>query len=157
MTTDLRKYRDGDLIDLMATWEGASAQAHPFLPPGFVAEVREAIPKLYIPNAETWVVEHEGSVVGFISLLGNEVGAIFVAPEHQRKGFGRLLMNKARELKGSLEVEVFSANSIGCGFYRTCGFVRIGEMIHEPTGLELTRFQTRAETSRHRTGDNDPC
>lgn len=147
MTTDLREYRAEDLSDLLAAWEGASAQAHPFLPPEFVAEVREAIPKLYIPNAETWVIEQEGSVVGFISLLGNEVGAIFVAPEHQGKGFGQQLMNKARELKGQLEVEVFSANSIGCGFYRTYGFVEIGRKIHEPTGLDLIRFQTTESKS----------
>jgi putative acetyltransferase len=143
MPADWREYRD-DLSDLIAAWEGASAQAHPFLPPGFVAEVREAIPKLYLPNAETWVVEHEGAVVGFISLLGSEVGAIFVAPEHQGKGFGQELMNKARDLRGQLEVEVFSANSIGCGFYRSWGFIEMEEKIHEPTGLTLIRFQTTA-------------
>jgi putative acetyltransferase len=37
-------------------------------------------PKLYLPNADTWVAETNGAVVGFIALLGNFVGAIFVEP-----------------------------------------------------------------------------
>jgi putative acetyltransferase len=151
MTASVREYREADLNGVMAAWEGASAQAHPFLPPEFVTEVREAIPKLYIPNAETWVVEHDEQVVGFISLLGNEVGAIFVAPDHQGKGFGLRLMKKAQELKGQLEVEVFSANSIGCEFYRKYGFVQIEEKTHEETGFGLLRFRTPEDKVRETT------
>ncbi len=50
-------------------------------------------------------------------------------------------MDKARELKGQLEVEVFSEKSIGCNFYRKYGFIPIEEKLHEPTGFNLTRFQ----------------
>jgi len=151
MEDSIREYREGDLNGVMAAWEAASAQAHPFLPPEFVAEVREAIPKLYIPNAETWVAELEGQVVGFISLLGSEVGAIFVDPSHQGKGLGLKLMDKARELKGQLEVEVFAANSIGCEFYREYGFVQIEKKTHEQTGLDLVRLQTAAESNSSQT------
>jgi putative acetyltransferase len=137
----IREYREQDLAELMAAWEAASAIAQPFLPPEFVAGVREDIPRLYLPNAETWVADHEGSVVGFISLLGNEVGALFVAPDHQGKGFGRGLMDKARQLKGTLEVEVFLANSIGREFYRKYGFVQMSEARHEETGFDLVRMR----------------
>jgi putative acetyltransferase len=141
MNMNLREYHEADLNGVMAAWEAASAQAHPFLPPEFVDEVREAIPTLYIPNAETWVAELEGNVVGFISLLGNEVGALFVEPEQQGKSFGLQLMNKALDLKGELEVEVFSLNSIGCDFYRKYGFVTMEEKIHDQTGFGLIRMK----------------
>ena len=141
MNMKVREYHEADLKDVMAAWEAASAQAHPFLPPEFIDEVREAIPSMYLPNAETWVTELEGNVVGFISLLGNEVGALFVGPEHQGKGFGLQLMNKALDLKGELEVEVFSFNSIGCDFYRKYGFVTMEEKIHDQTGFGLIRMR----------------
>ena len=140
----IREYREQDLAQLMVVWEGASALAHPFLPSEFVASVREDIPNIYLPNAETWVAESVSGVVGFIALLGNEVGAIFISPEHQGKGVGRLLMDKAHERKGDLIVEVFAENAIGCAFYRGYGFTKIEEKMHEETGCALIRFEKAA-------------
>ncbi len=137
----IRKYRDQDLDDLLAAWASASEIAHPFLTQDFLALERENIPNLYLPNAETWVFEDEGRVVGFVALLGNEVGAIFVHPNQQRRGVGRQLMDKAKELRGELIVEVFKANSIGRAFYAKYGFESVAEKVHEQTGFELLRLR----------------
>lgn len=137
----IRKYRDQDLNDLLDAWADASEIAHPFLTQDFLASERENIPKLYLPNAETWVFEDEGRVVGFVALLGNEVGAIFVHPSHQRRGVGKLLMDKAKGIRGELIVEVFKANSIGRAFYAKYGFETIAEKIHEQTGFDLLRLR----------------
>ncbi|MCH9651071.1 MAG: GNAT family N-acetyltransferase [Deltaproteobacteria bacterium] len=142
----IREYRSQDLEDLMAAWEAASALAHSFLSEEFQAQVREDIPKLYLPNSETWVAEQDGRVVGFISLLGNEVGAIFLQPNCHGKGLGRALMDKARELRGELEVEVFTANEIGRAFYAKYGFELVEKKAHPPTGLELLRLRLAAES-----------
>jgi putative acetyltransferase len=137
----IRQYEEQDLDDLLAAWAAASAVAHPFLTQEFLATERENIPNLYLPNAETWVYEADGRVVGFIALIGNEVGAIFVHPSHQRKGAGRVLMDKARELRGELEVQVFVENAIGRAFYARYGFVTIEEKVHEQTGCDLLRLR----------------
>ncbi len=137
----IRKYRDHDLDDLLDAWASASEIAHPFLTQEFLALERENIPNLYLPNAETWVFEDEGRVVGFVALLGNEVGAIFVHPSHQRRGVGRQLMDKARELRGELVVEVFKANTMGRAFYTKYGFETIAEKVHEQTGFDLLRLR----------------
>lgn len=137
----IRKYQDRDLDDLLDAWASASEFAHPFLTQDFLALERENIPNLYLPNAETWVFEDEGRVVGFVALLGNEVGAIFVHPSHQRRGVGQQLMDKARELRGELIVEVFKANTIGRAFYAKYGFEIVAEKIHEQTGFELLRLR----------------
>ena len=141
----IRKYRDQDLDDLLAAWSSASVVAHPFLTQEFLALERENIPNLYLPNAETWVFEDEGRVVGFVALLGNEVGAIFVRPSHQRRGVGRQLMDKARELRGELVVEVFKANTMGRAFYAKYGFEVVAEKVHEQTGFELLRLRLAME------------
>jgi putative acetyltransferase len=137
----IRKYNEQDLEDLLATWEAASEVAHPFLTPKFLASVRHDISNLYLPNAETWVYEDGGRVVGFIALIGNEVGAIFVHPSHQKTGIGRGLMDKARELRGELEVEVFVANTIGRAFYAKYGFEAIEEKVHYQTGHDVLRLR----------------
>lgn len=111
------RYEDADLKDVMSAWENASKIAHPLLPEKFQAQVREDIPELYLPNADTWGAEVDNQIAGFIALMGNEIGAIFLQPEHQRKKIGKLMMDKAQELHGDLEVEVFEKNSIGRNFY----------------------------------------
>ncbi len=136
----IREYAARDLPELLSVWESASAIAHPFLAPEFIAAERENIPNLYLPNTETWVAEQEGRVVGFISLMGDEVAALFVTPDHQRHGIGHALLGKAQHLRGDLVVEVFAANSIGRGFYHQSGFTPLAESIHEPTGQSLIRM-----------------
>jgi len=137
----IRQYEDQDLEDLLAAWAAASEIAHPFLSEEFLASERENIPNLYLPNAETWVFEDDGKVVGFIALIGNEVGAIFVHPSQQRKGVGQSLMDKAKELRGELEVEVFVKNAIGRAFYTKYGFEPLEEKVHDLTGFDLLRLR----------------
>ncbi len=136
----IRSYKRDDLNDLLDTWYAASQVAHPFLPEEFFAAERENIPHIYLPMADTFVYENEGTVVGFIALIGNEVGAVFVHPEFHGQGMGRALMDHARQLRGNLEVEVFKANRIGRDFYRRYGFSFMEEHIHEETGEPLLRL-----------------
>ncbi|WP_246151753.1 GNAT family N-acetyltransferase [Rubripirellula reticaptiva] len=137
----IRQYENQDLNDLLTAWAAASEIAHPFLSEEFLATERENIPNLYLPNAETWVHEDEGQVVGFIALIGNEVGAIFVHPSHQRMGVGQRLMDKAKALREELEVEVFVKNAIGRAFYAKHGFELLEEKVHDQTGFDLLRLR----------------
>jgi SAM-dependent methyltransferase len=137
----IRQYENQDLDDLLTAWAAASEIAHPFLTKEFLASERENIPNLYLPNAETWVYEDDGQVVGFIALIGSEVGAIFVHPSHQRKGVGHRLMGKAKEIREELEVEVFVNNAIGRAFYAKYGFETVAEKVHEQTGFDLLRLR----------------
>lgn len=137
----IRQYEDQDLEDLLAVWATASEIAHPFLSQEFIASERENIPNLYLPNAETWVYEDDRRVVGFVALIGSEVGAIFVHPSHQRKGVGHRLMDKAKQLREELEVEVFVRNAIGRAFYAKYGFTPIEEKVHKQTGFDLLRLR----------------
>ena len=137
----VRPYHHADLADLLSAWENASRIAHSFLEDEFFPEERKRIPELYLPKADTWVLEVNTLVVGFISLIGNEVGAISLQPDYQGKGLGKLLMDKAREIHDDLEVEVFKKNSIGRRFYARYGFKLIEEKTHEETGEQILRLK----------------
>lgn len=51
---------------------------------------------------------------------------MFLAPEFQRCGGGRRLVQHARQLHGELTVDVNEQNQAACRFYEACGFVIIG-------------------------------
>ena len=139
----IRAYQDSDLNALLDAWYSASQVGHPFLDDDFFTRERAAIVELYLPNAETWVYERDGVVVGFISLVGNEVGAIFVDGDYHGQGIGRALMDHARGLRDSLVLDVFMENVVGRRFYERYGFVQMGEHLHEETGFTLLRMELK--------------
>ncbi len=141
VTHTIRQYKESDLDGVLSAWENASKIAHSFLTREFIDKERNNIPNMYLPIADTWVVEVEGTTIGFISLLGNEVGAIFVEPAFHGLGLGRAMMDKAREIHGNLEVEVFKENSIGRTFYSGYGFTLMHEKTHEETGNRILRLR----------------
>ncbi len=132
--TTIRPYRSDDVESVIAIWQKANALAHPFLAPKFVGEVQQAMRDIYLPNAETYVLEKDGAVAGFIALLDNEIGGLFLDPALHRNGYGRALVDCAVALKGPLTVEVFLENTVGRPFYERYGFQFVEDEFHEPSG-----------------------
>ena len=145
MNTSIRPYIETDLKEVLSAWKNSQEIAHPFLPVAFQAQELINIEKLYLPNAETWVVEEDNVVVGFIALLGNEVGGLFLQPTHHGKKLGKLMVDKAQELHGDLVVEVFEKNAVGRAFYDKYGFKLVEEKIHEQTGENVLRLEFTAK------------
>jgi putative acetyltransferase len=140
----IRQYTATDLQGVQTSWENASRVAHTFLSEAFLTQERENIKTIYMPRADTWVAEQDGEVVGFLSLMGNEVGAIFLEPRCHGTGIGKALMDKAQALHGDLEVEVFEANPIGRKFYDRYGFVLMESKHHEETDQTMLRLKFTA-------------
>ena len=135
----IRKYADADCEAIIDVWYAASLVATPFLSEDFLAGERE--------NIRTWVFEDKGSVVGFLSLIGNEVGAIFVHPDCQGKGIGRALMDHAASLHNDLFLDVFEDNAIGRRFYDRYGFKFEHKHVHEQSGHMQVRLSYRPNES----------
>lgn len=144
----IRQYENSDLEAVLSSWETATRLAHPFMTDEFIAQERINVAEIYLPNTDTWVVEVEGLVKGFVALMGNEVGAIFLQPECHGQGLGKALIDKARALQGDLEVEVFKENTMGVKFYSKYGFEQLEEKLHEPTGQQLLRLKFTANESK---------
>ncbi len=137
----IRKHVENDLEQIMNVWIDSSNLAHPFLHSAFVEKVKTDMRKIYIPNSETWVYENDLGIVGFISMLGDEIGGLFVLPQNHSSGIGTKLVNYVSEFHEKLEVEVFEKNEIGRAFYNKFGFSLIKEFTHEESGERVLRFR----------------
>ena len=93
---------------------------------------------VYLPASETYVYDEAGMIKGFMSLAGNTIAALFVAPYAQGKGIGQQLMAKSKEVRQFLTLAVYKENTRSISFYRKCGFETVGEQVDTHTGhLEL--------------------
>ena len=137
----IRKHKAQDLEQIINVWHQSSTLAHPFLSSSFVEKVKSDMTNIYIPNSETWVYEIENSIVGFISMLDNEIGGLFVLPNNHSKGIGTILVDFIKKEHAELEVEVFERNLIGRAFYDKYGFKRIKKYTHKQSGNEVLRLQ----------------
>lgn len=137
----IRKHTENDLEAIMNIWHEASTLAHPFLDATFVEKVNHDMRTMYIPNSETWVYEEDNTIVGFISMIGNEIGGLFVLPNHHSKGIGTQLVNFIKGFHEELEVEVFEKNVIGSAFYDKYGFKLMNKFTHSQSNNEVMRLK----------------
>ena len=88
-----------------------------------------------------FVWEEEGRVLGYITTRtdpGNKIGWIpnmAVLPQHQSRGLGRLLMERALDYlraKGmeAAKIETLAQNAVGAQFYPSAGFREVARQIH---------------------------
>ena len=145
----IRKHTEKDIDEIIEIWYSASSLAHPFLEKAFMEKVKKDMRELYIPNAETWVFEENNSLIGFISMLDNEIAGLFVRPDHHSKGVGTQLVDFVREIHPELEVEVFEKNMIGRAFYDKYGFRQIKQYTHAESKCEVLRMSTNPTISNH--------
>jgi len=130
----IRTYRETDLEEMVRIWYDASVIAHNFVPASFWASYKPAMKEEYLPLAENYVFEQEGKVAGFISLVGEIVCALFVAPKAQGKGAGKALLEHAKALKGRITLKAYRDNKKAILFYEKNGLRAVGEEVDEHTG-----------------------
>lgn len=136
----IRKIENTDIPALIVIWDKAASIAHHFLSDEFHQMVKEAMEEMYLPNSETWIYSENDKALGFVSMMGNEIGGLFVDPDHQGKGIGAQLVSYVSEMHPTLEVEVFEANKIGLPFYEKQGFKTLKTFVHEPTDENVIRM-----------------
>jgi putative acetyltransferase len=150
----IREYADSDCDGVIEAWHAASLVATPFLSAEFMSAERVNIRTKWIPMAESWVSEVDSKIAGFISLIGNEVGAIFVHPDYQGQGIGRALMDHAASLRDDLVLDVFEENSIGRRFYDRYGFQFESKHLHDDTGRMQIRLSYKPKEGGAASGKN---
>lgn len=132
-----RPYRPRDADELIRVWLASTIPGQPFLSEEFWRSQEPLLRETYLPIAKSWVIEEEGEMVAFLSMLDDLIAGLFTHPDHQGKGHGARLVEHARTLFDPVFVEVFEANEAARRFYRRCGFVAHERKLDEHTGLPL--------------------
>lgn len=130
----IREYRAADVDQILAIWLLASIEAHDFIDAAFWKSKMGEMRDLYIPASETFVYEAESEVVGFYSLYGDSLAAIFVAPGSQGNGVGSVLLDDAKGRRETLHLTVYKENIPSIRFYEKHGFTVVGEQRDQHTG-----------------------
>jgi putative acetyltransferase len=130
------------LVDL---WARSVRATHTFLTEDqiqrFLPHVRE---ELGSPKTEIWVLQlDDGATIGFMVLSDSKMEALFLDPEHLRRGGGRRLVQYAQELRGELTVDVNEQNPAARRFYEACGFVAEGRSERDGMGLPFPLVHMR--------------
>ena len=119
----LRRAILDDADALAAILRAAMRGAMPSLPELHTPEEdRWFLREIVLPNEEVWVVERDGQIVGFTALGAREgidyLQHIYVAPEHQSRGIGSELLNRAKERRpAGFRLWVFQTNEGARQFY----------------------------------------
>ncbi|MBD9510197.1 GNAT family N-acetyltransferase [Ensifer sp. ENS10] len=140
----IRPWRPEEGERLLAIWLAASRFGHPFLGETRLVEQQQVVRDTYLPMADNWVAEIDGEVVGFIGLIGNFIGGLFVDPHIRGAGIGRALVEDATARLGRLDVSVYADNQAAVAFYLRLGFVETTRKATDDEGLpfavvEMTR------------------
>lgn len=136
MTRDfvLRPYAEADRDACLAIWRAASEAGHPFLTRAELDADQVLVRDIYLSKAAITVACDDAGPVGFVALIDNFIGGLFVQPAWHRRGVGRLMIAAASRQAGPLSVEVYAENATAMRFYATLGFVQTAERATDDQG-----------------------
>ena len=122
---NIRRTIPTDRESLLDVWLRSVRATHTFVSE---QDLQSMIPQVrdYLASSEPelWVLcDDAGTLMGFMGMSGSKMESLFLAPEFQRRGAGRRLVQHAHALHGELTVDVNEQNTPARGFYEACGFV----------------------------------
>ncbi|WP_417783237.1 N-acetyltransferase [Terasakiella pusilla] len=130
----IRKFDPADMDTVLDIWLEASVLAHDFVEQDFWHRQLQPMREIYIPASDTFVYQVAGQVVGFYALYEESLAAIFVAPNYQGRGIGKVLLSHAKTMREKLSLCVYKENQKSYRFYLSQGFTVIGEQQDKHTG-----------------------
>lgn len=117
-------------------WLAASVAGHDFIPASFWANRYEEMRTKYLPAARLEVLCEGETPIGFSATVGNTLEALFVHPDHWRKGYGQRLLQTLFTRHGELDLAVYARNELAIAFYKRNGFVETGRGVCPHTGAD---------------------
>ncbi|MDR8392624.1 GNAT family N-acetyltransferase [Aliifodinibius sp. S!AR15-10] len=122
----IRSAKPSDRALLLEIWLASVRATHTFLSEQEIQELLPLVEEQALPALELWVLLSGEEIIGFAGLADNNLEALFLHPSHFGKGGGKMLVNHARQLKGSLVVDVNEQNPEAIKFYKSVGFEVVG-------------------------------
>lgn len=145
----IRKLENTDIDDVMEIWKQENIKAHNFIPKEYWEDNYRLV-KEALPHAEIYVYLIEERIAGFIGLNSHYIEGIFVDTNYQCGGIGTALLNKAKEDRNHLTLNVYKQNINAINFYQKNGFIITGQNIDKAT--DETEYTMNWNSDK---GDND--
>jgi putative acetyltransferase len=147
----LRRYTEADEAAAIELWRRTWQLAYPAL--DFAARVdwwRERWRSELIPSTVITVAEHDGTVLGFVTVdpRTGYLDQIVVAPETWGSTLAAALVDEAKRIApGRLDLLVNQDNARAIRFYQKHGFVISDADINPRSGAPLHKMSWRAAAS----------
>ncbi|MBM7632299.1 N-acetyltransferase [Geomicrobium sediminis] len=122
-----------ELDTLIDIWYEGSVQAHDFIDESYWKSQKQAMKETYLPQSKTYVIRDQSHIVGFLSMVDHVIAALFVDVTKQKKGYGKELLNFAKQQNDVVTLNVYKKNKSAIRFYEKNGFLVKKEAIDEPT------------------------
>ena len=135
----IRKFENIDIDDVMQIWQNENIKAHNFIPKEYWESNYEYVKKL-LPKSEIYVYIENDKIEGFIGINEDYIEGIFVNSNYQNKGIGTALLNKAKEGKEELTLNVYEKNRKAIKFYEKNGFKIVKEAVDKETNEKEYRM-----------------
>lgn len=128
----IRKLKDNNIDAVMQIWKEENIKAHNFIPKEYWEEKFNYV-KSILPSAEIYVYIDKNTIEGFIGINNNYIEGIFIKEINQNKGIGTVLLEKVKQLKPKLILNVYEKNKKAIKFYEKNGFKIIKENTDKET------------------------
>ena len=140
----IREAVPDDRSALLDVWLRSVRATHAFLTEEDIQALLPEVRDVALAKLELWVLcSQNNRPIGFLGLSGSTIEALFLAPEFFRSGGGRMLVDHARRLKGSLKVDVNEQNDAALRFYESCGFAVTGRSELDSSGRPFPLLHMR--------------
>lgn len=139
--------------ELVEVWEASVRSTHRFLTEKDIRFFKPLIRNKYIPVVELYTIRNgQNRIAAFMGLSDELIEMLFVHPEEQGKGYGKLLIEFAIHHKQIFKVDVNEQNEKATSFYLNRGFDIVGRDETDPNGnpfpiLHLSLNETIVQAS----------
>lgn len=129
----IRMFDARDLDQVMELWLNGNIEAHDFIPRNYW-ESNAPMVREQLLQAEIYVYETDGKILGFVGLQGDYLAGIFVDRHARSMGIGGQLIHYVQKIRRTLTLNVYRKNQSAMEFYLREGFYVLSEDIDEATG-----------------------
>ena len=114
---NIRISNQSDIDSIVDIWYSVSITAHSFIDPKYWEASKHDMKNTYLPQAETYVIEDSGIILGFVSMVDNYLAALFIKTEFQGNGYGEMLLNYIKESRDTINLKAYVKNNKAINFY----------------------------------------
>ena len=146
----IRKFEKNDINAVMEIWVNENIRTHNFIAKEYWKDNYEYV-KDILPKADIYVYILDEQVVGFVGANNNYVEGIFVDINNQHSGIGTSLLDRIKENKDNLTLNVYKKNANAIKFYEKNNFIITSENIDKDTNeIEYTMTWSKQQITSYR-------